>query len=288
MKPDKKREFVEWLRENFRVSRRRACGLALLNRATYFYKHCKDPQTALRIRMRDIAAARRRFGHRRIYVMLRREGWKVNHKRVYRLYREEGLSLRLKGPKKKRASHLRVPLEAPGAPNEQWAMDFMVDELADGRRFRLLTVIDKFSRECVLIHADHGMTGKSVARLLEAHGQEHPLPSAITVDNGSEFAGKDLDNWAYWKRIKLDFIRPGKPNENGYIESFNGRIRDEFLNSEIFFSLQDARDKLEEWRTDYNSARPHGSLGDLTPEEFLSKWSENRSQRDPILISSLV
>lgn len=155
-------------------------------------------------------------------------------------------------------------------------MDFMHDELGDGMKFRVLTVVDKFSRECVVLDVDHSLNGYKVSRALEQVAKRHPLPEVITVDNGSEFTGKHLDNWAYWRKIKLDFIRPGKPTENAYIESFNGRLRDECLNEEVFVSLQDARDKLEKWRVDYNQNRPHGSLGDMSTKEYLKKGKVSR------------
>lgn len=246
-------------------------------RSVYYYKPHRELQEALRRRLRELAEVRRRFGCQRLYVLLRREGWRVNHKRVYRLYREEGLNLRIKTGRRKRASYVRGPLAAPSRPNEQWSMDFIHDQLSDGRRFRVLTVVDKFSCECVLTQADLSLSGKKVVRALEGVGQERPLPDVITVDNGGEFSGKDLDNWAYWKRIRLDFITPGKPAQNGYIESFNGRLRDELLNEEVFSSLQDAQEKLEQWRQDYNQSRPHGSLGYLTPNEFRKTWSETGS-----------
>lgn len=268
---------AHWLQERFEVSERRSCKVIPISRAILRYRSRKDPQTALRQRLRDLAEVRRRFGYRRLHILLRREGWPVNMKRIYRLYREESLNLRLYGSKRKRASHLRVPLAAADGPNQQWTMDFVADQLFDGRRFRVLTVVDKFSRECVLMEADFSLTGKMVARALEHLGHHRPLPSVITVDNGSEFAGKDLDNWAYYKRIKLDFIRPGKPVENAYIESFNGRLRDECLNDQVFISLQDARKKLEIWRDDYNCSRPHSSLGNLTPNEYSKTWSAMRT-----------
>lgn len=268
---------MAWLSEKFSVSQRRGCRLLKLHRATCWYKHRRDPQTALRMRLRELAESRRRFGYLRLYVMLRREGWKVNRKRVYRIYCEEGLKLRLKWPKRKRASYTRVPLESPTRPNEQWTMDFVSDNLFDGRKIRVLTVVDKFTRECVIMEVDHSLTGRKVSHALERVGKERDLPDSITVDNGSEFAGKEMDAWAYWRRVKLDFIRPGKPVENAYIESFNGRLRDEFLNAEVFASLQDAREKLENWRIDYNDCRPHGSLGHLTPSEFAQTWSEPKT-----------
>lgn len=193
----------------FQVSMRRSCRLIRLQKSSYCYRHRKDFQVALRQRLRELAEARRRFGCKRLHIVLCREGWKVNHKRIYRLYREEGLNLRLKWP----ATHLRVPLPIPNKVNEQWSMDFVADQLMDGLRFRILTVVDKFARECVLMEADFSLSGRKVARALERVGQNLPLPDVITVDNGSEFSGKDLDNWVYRKRIKLDFIRPGKPVE---------------------------------------------------------------------------
>jgi len=203
--------------------------------------------------------------------MLLREGWIVNAKRIYRLYREEGLNLARK-TRRKRGSYVRVPVPAASGPNDHWSMDFVSDALHDGRRFRALTVVDNFTREAVLIEADFSLTGKKVARALEALSRSRQLPEVIRVDNGSEFAGKDLDAWAYWRRIKLDFIRPGKPVENAFIESFNGRLRDEALNDNVFLSLADAREKIESWRIDYNVRRPHSSLGNLTPEEFAREW----------------
>jgi putative transposase len=271
-----KREIVDWLRGLFKISTRRGCRVVRFSHATYHYRYRKDPQTALRMRLRELAEVRRRFGSRRLYILLRREGWIVNHKRVERLYREEGLKLRLRFQKRKRAAYVRAPLSVPSEANRQWTMDFVADNLADGRKIRILTVVDKFTREAVLIETDYSLNGRKVAKALERVSKSRTLPEIITVDNGSEFTGKDLDNWAYWRKIKLDFIRPGKPVDNAYIESFNGRLRDECLNDQLFLSLQDAQEKLEAWRTDYNTCRPHSSLGDLTPEEFVTTWSEKR------------
>ena len=191
--------------------------------------------------------------------MFQREGWQINHKKVYRIYCEEGLNLRLKGRRKRPARGRIKPPEAT-RPN-RWSMDFVSDGLENGRRFRALTVVDNFTREAVLIEVDRSLTGKKVAQALNGIAQRRPLPKSITVDNGSEFACRDMDGWAYWRRIKLDFIRPGKPVENAFIESFNRRLRDECLNQVLFESLDDARQKIEEWRIDYNTERPHGSLG---------------------------
>jgi putative transposase len=206
----------------------------------------------------------------------------VNHKLVYRLYTEERLSVRTK-KRTKRASHLRVVLPAAEAPKERWSMDFVADELAGGRRFRILTVVDQFSRMSPLLEPDFSLTGAKVAAALDRAAIRHGLPRSITVDNGSEFFSKAMDTWAYRNGVRLDFIRPGKPVENAYIESFNGRLRDECLNAEIFFSIEDARKKLERWRIDYNADRPQSSLGNLAPVEFERRSQENRITESKIL-----
>ena len=199
--------------------------------------------------------------------MLRREGWKVNTKRVYRIYREENMGVRT-AKRKKRSTHLRIPLPKPIAPNQRWSMDFVSDRLTDGRWFRILTVVDQYTRECLCAHADRSQTGEKVVMQMKRLAALRGAPESITTDNGGEFAGKAMETWAYKNAVKLDLIRPGKPVENGYIESFNGRLRDECLNGEIFFNLADAREKLDRWRRDYNDHRPHSSLDDRTPAEF--------------------
>ena len=223
---------------------------------------------ALKQRMKEIAAARVRFGYRRITVLLRREGWKVNAKRVYRLYREEGMQLSRKKPKKKRASHQRVATSQAEEANQKWSMDFVTDRLVDGRYFRALTVVDQFTRECIALHAGQSLKGSDVAQCLNRAVQDRAAPESITVDNGSEFCSQVMDTWAYRNQVQLGFIRPGKPVENHYIESFNGRLRDECLNLHLFFDLEDAQEKLDQWREDYNYVRTHGSLGEMTPREF--------------------
>ena len=238
-----------------------------LRRSSYYYKNHRRDGSALRLRLKELAASRPRFGYLRLQVLLCREGWKVNHKRVQRIYNELGLNLRLKR-KKKRPSHLRVPLGPPSGPNDQWSMDFVSDSLITGRRFRTLTVIDKFSRECPLLEASFSLTGVKVARALQRLAVTRGYPRTITVDNGSEFISAALDEWAHKNGVTLDFIRPGKPVENAFIESFNGRLRDECLNVSVFHSLEDAQEKLEAWRKDYNDVRPHSSIQNLTPTEF--------------------
>ena len=228
------------------------------------------------MRLRELAQARPRFGYLRLHVMLRREGWVVNRKRVHRIYREEGLTVRLTR-RRKRASHLRVVPPRPSQVNERWSMDFVADTLLDGRRFRALTVVDNWSRHSQLIEPDFTLTGTKVVAALERVAKRTGYPQMITVDNGSEFTSKALDAWAHEHGVKLDFIRPGKPVENAVIESFNGRFRDECLNAQVFVSLHDARQKIETWRIDYNEHRPHGSLGDLTPQEFAEQSGPNRA-----------
>jgi len=225
------------------------------------------------MRLRELAEARPRFGHMRLHLLLRREGWKANKKRTYRLYREEGLSVRTK-KRKKRASHLRVVPALPAVPNERWSMDFVADSLDSGRRFRALPVVDVFTRECLAIEADFGLNGRKVARALDAVAATRGYPKMITVDNGSEFYSKEKDGWAWLHGVRLDFIRPGKPVENAFIESFNGRLRDECLNGEIFLDLDAARARLPEWKRDYNEDRPHGSLGGISPRGYAEKGSK--------------
>jgi len=235
------------------------------------YQGHRDPQDALRMRLREVAASRVRFGYRRLTVLLRREGWRVNAKRIYRLYTEEGLTVRTKH-RTKAAGRARVPQPGATAPNQRWSMDFMSERVADGRWVRILTVVDQFTRECVCLVADQSLSGDKVAQALEPVVAQRGAPRAITVDNGSEFASRVMDAWAYRHGIQLDVIRPGKPVENGFIESFNGRLRDECLNVEGFFTLEDVREKLWRWQQDYNRVRPHSALEDRAPAVFVAEW----------------
>jgi putative transposase len=227
------------------------------------------------MRIRDLAAVRVRYGYRRLHVLLQREGWLVNHKRVYRLYREEGLSLRLK-TRKKRISTLRVPQPAPTAPNQRWSMDFMSDSLYDGRRFRILTLVDNMTRESPTIAVNRSFSGQAVAEVLERLAQTTGLPQVIQVDNGPEFVAKALDEWAHRHQVKLVFSRPGTPTDNPFIEAFNGRFRQECLDQNWFASLDDARAIIEAWRRDYNTIRPHSSLDHLTPVAYKEKWLQQQ------------
>jgi putative transposase len=259
---------VRHVREAYDLSERRACGLIGITCWSNRYQSCRDPQMDLRMRLRELAATRVRYGYRRLTVLLRREGRQVNAKRVYRLYCEEGLQVRTK-KRAKRAAHVRVPLPAASHRNQRWSMDFVSDRFANGLWFRVLTVIDQFTKEGLCTHADCRQTGKKVVEQLDQLVAERGAPDSITIDNGGEFAGREMERWAYENGVKLDFIRPGKPVQNGFIESFNGRLRDECLNVEIFFGLADAREKIERWRQDYNTNRPHSSLDDRTPAEFV-------------------
>ncbi len=268
--PVAKREAAGLIQQELGLSERRTCTVLGVSRSLLQYTPRPDRNTELRARLKTLAEQRRRFGSPRLHVLLRREGWMVNHKRVERLYQQEGLSLRRKR-RRKSASHLRVILPVPNRVNERWSMDFVTDSLTSGRRFRSLTIVDDHSRECVAIEVDFSLTGERVARVLERFALTRGLPNVITVDNGPEFAGKALDAWAYQKGVKLHFIRPGKPVENAYIESFNGRFRDECLNENVFSTLGEARHIIETWRIDYNRIRPHSSLGNLTPEEFANQ-----------------
>jgi putative transposase len=239
-----------------------------LPRASYDYQPVAGNDEELREKIREFAHQRRRFGCPRIHLMLRRAGLVVNHKRTERLYREEGLSLR-KRKRKKTAAMTRVVFPIAEKPNERWSMDFATDSLVTGRHFRALVIVDDFSRECPVIEVDTSLGGRRVVEVLDRLAETRGLPQVITIDNGPEFAGRALDEWAYRKNVKLNFIRPGKPIENAYAESFIGRFRDECLNENWFISLKNAREIIENWRKDYNEARPHGSLAGLTPLEYV-------------------
>jgi len=260
---------VNYAVESLGLSIRRACRVVGMCRATCNYRsRRKGNDGALCARLRELAEQRRRFGCPRLHVMLKREGLVTNHKRTERLYREEGLSLRLKR-RRKRAAVIRVKLPAAGRPNQRWSMDFASDNLWTGRKFRVLVIVDDYTKECPAIEVDTSIPGARVVRVLDRLAETRGLPEVITVDNGSEFAGKAMDEWAYQRGVKLNFIRPGKPVENAYAESFIGRLRDECLNQNWFTTLAEARYIIEEWRIDYNEVRPHSSLDDLSPMEFI-------------------
>ena len=256
------------MQESFRVSERRACEVLIFRRSSHRYHSSADGQAELRMRIREIAAVRIRYGYKRIHVLLQREGWEINHKRVYRIYCEEGLNLRRKRSKKRKSENLRVTRENVQNVNDCWGMDFASDSIFNGRRFRVLTIVDIFSRECLGLDVDQGIKGDDVVSLLNHIKSLRGVPKRIRCDNGPEFVSKTLDKWAYENKVALDFSRPGKPTDNAFVESFIGSLRDECLNTNWFLSLDDARDKIETWRTDYNEFRPHSSLDNRTPSDY--------------------
>jgi putative transposase len=228
------------------------------------------------MRLKELATARVGYGYRRLHIMLQREGWPINHKRVYRLYREEGLGLRRKPPRRRVAAIKREIRPTATEPNECWSMDFVADQLFDGRRLRVLTLVDNHTRESLALTPGQRMGGMNVVEILEGVTKAKGFPKRIKVDNGPEFISKDLDRWAYWNKVELDFSRPGKPGDNAFIEAFNSRFRQECLNEHWFLSMEDAQEKIEAWRTQYNCQRPHSALGYHTPAEFINRIRKER------------
>jgi putative transposase len=254
--------------EQFQLSERRACRLVGLSRDSFRNPPMASEQTqALRCRIVDIAHQRRRFGYRRVHDLLRRDFPGVNHKRVYRLYREANLAVR-KRKKIKRPLNERVPLQLAKAVNEVWSMDFVSDSLSNGRRLKYLTVADDFSHECVDIAVDFGISGEYVTRLLDRAAVFRGYPDMVRTDNGPEFTSRVFMAWAQTHGIRHILIQPGRPMQNGYIESFNGKFRDEHLNESWFETLQQARNAASIWKQDYNQVRPHSSVGRIPPAEF--------------------
>jgi putative transposase len=259
---------VQWVQERYGLSERRACRLIGIGRSTLRYRsRPRSEEEPLRRRLRELAAERPRFGYRRLHVLLRREGVIVNHQRVARLYREEGLAVRRRR-RKRVARDGRGRAALPARPNQQWGVDFVSDALAWGRRIRLFTVVDVFTREALAIEVDTSLPGGRVVRVVERFVAQRGVPDEIVLDNGPELAGKVLDQWAYERGVCLRFIEPGKPSQNAFVESFQGRLRDECLDRHWFLGLADARQTIEAWRQDYNRARPHSALGYQSPEEF--------------------
>jgi len=271
VKPVQRREVVRYLINRYGISERRACRVAPLGRQTYRYQSVRAPLTELRQRVRELAQTRVRYGYRRLLILLQREGWEVGKNRFYRVYCEEGLALRRKRPWRHVSAVHREQRTPAGHRDDVWSMDFVVDQLADGRRFRALTVIDLYTRECLAIDIGKQLRAENVVATLERLRFERGLPARIYCDNGSEFVSGQMDLWAYTHGVKLDFSRRGKPTDNATIESFNGRLRDECLNEHWFESLANAKEKIDAWRWDYNEHRPHRSLNGLTPREFAAK-----------------
>ncbi|WP_108178603.1 IS3 family transposase [Phreatobacter oligotrophus] len=265
LRPARKRELVDKVRSDWKVSARRACATLRIDRGLYVYKSKRGTQAELKQRIKEICETRVRYGYRRVHVLLRRDGWAVNPKRIYRLYKELGLQLRNKVPKRRVKAKLRDDRRAATRTNETWAMDFVHDQLATGRKIRVLTIVDTFSRFSPAVDARFSYRGEDVVLTLERVCAAVGYPATIRVDQGSEFVSRDLDLWAYQKGVILDFSRPGKPTDNGFIESFNGKFRAECLNTHWFMSLDDARSKMEAWRRDYNEVRPHSAIGNKPP-----------------------
>ena len=261
----------------YQMSERHACRLMGLGRSTHRYRARKaERDSELRTRLKELAARRMRFGYRRLTAMLLREGMPANHKRVYRLYREEGLAMRIRQRRRIRWSGV-VTSPAATRPNERWSMDFVSDCVSTGKVIRMLTLVDDCTRECPAIEVDTSLGGLRVRRVLDRIMLERGLPEAIVLDNGPEFRGRALAAWSAERGVRLEFIQPGKPVQNAYVESFNGRLRDECLNANWFTSLSDARQKIETWRQDYNQQRPHSSLDYVPPAEFAKAKAEMRA-----------
>jgi putative transposase len=268
--PAARREAVAHLQTSFEVSERRACSALGVDRTSVRYHSHRPDDAAVRARLRELAAIRRRFGYRRLHVLMRREGLVMNHKKFRRLYREERLQVRRRGGRK-RALGARAPLTIPQGPNQRWSLDFLSDAFADGRRFRILAVVDDFTRECLALVADTSLPGLRVVRELDAIVAHRGRPAMCVSDNGTELTGMTVLRWCQEMRIEWHYIAPGKPTQNAFIESFNGRLRDELLNETLFTSLAQVRAVLTAWKDDYNDVRPHSALGNLTPSEYAER-----------------
>ncbi|QCI79643.1 IS3 family transposase [Hankyongella ginsenosidimutans] len=281
--PGAKREAVAHAREHHGVSERRACALVGVSRRVIRYEPTRPDDGALRQRLRELAAERRRFGYRRLGYLLAREGIAPNHKKLLRIYREEGLRVRRRGGRK-RALGTRRPMVLPDGPNQRWSLDFVSDSLICGRRFRILCVVDDYTRECLALVADTSLSGARVARELTSLMGSRGKPHTVVSDNGTELTSSAILRWSQERRVEWHYIAPGKPMQNGFVESFNGRLRDECLNETLFTSLAHARFVLAAWRHDYNTVRPHSKLGGKTPAEIAGQrvWGMPQTRCHPI------
>lgn len=276
--PAVKRQAVAHLCGSYEVSQRRACRTIEADRASMRYRSTRPDDADLRVRLRELASQRRRFGYRRLLILIRREGTVVNHKKLRRLYREERLQVRKRGGRK-RALGTRAPMTIPQGPNQRWSLDFLSDQLNDSRRFRILAVVDDFTRECLALVADTSLSGMRTARELDTIIAERGKPLSIVSDNGTELTSTAILHWCQLTGVEWHYIAPGKPTQNAFIESFNGRLRDELLNETLFASLAHARVALAAWRDDYNDFRPHSALRNLPPSIY-AKFSDPVKQRD--------
>ena len=279
--PGARREAVAHLCTTHGVSQRRACQVIGVDRAMVRYRSVRLDDRAVRLLLRELAGQRKRFGYRRLHVLLAREGIGMNHKKLRRLYCEERLQVRRRIGRK-RALGTRVPMALPQGPNQRWSLDFVADAFTDGRRFRVFTVVDDFTRECLALVADTSLSGVRVARELDAIIASRGKPCTVVSDNGTELTSMAMLRWGQEQQIEWHYIAPGKPQQNAFIESFNGRLRDECLNETLFTSLAHARAELANWKEDYNSVRPHSAIGYLPPAVY-AKLSASRMQRDGAL-----
>jgi len=266
VKPNSKKQVVNRLIEHYPISERRACELAGLSRTGYRYQAKAREDSALRARLKVLATQYSRYGYLLLHGLLKAEGLVINKKRTYRIYTEERLQVRTK--KRKKLQRPRLPMALPVAANERWSMDFVSDQLSHGRRFRVLNIIDDYTREMVGQLVSVSITGQQIARFLDQLREQRRLPGTITCDNGTEFTSKAMFFWSKETDVKLGFIQPGKPTQNAFIESLNGKFRNECLNQHWFRTLEEARYEIDQWRRHYNHVRPHSSLGYLPPVEF--------------------
>jgi putative transposase len=279
--PAARREAVAHLRIAFEVSERRACSTLGADRTSVRYCGRRPSEAVARARLRELASVRRRFGYRRLHILLTREGIVMNHKKFRRLYREERLQVRRRGGRK-RALGTRAPIALPQGPNQRWSLDFLSDAFSDGRRFRILAIVDDFTRECLALVPDTSLPGLRVVRELNMVIAARGRPAMCVSDNGTELTGMAILRWSQETRVAWHYIAPGKPQQNAFIESFNARLRDELLNETLFTSLSQARGALAIWKEDYNTVRPHSALGNLPPAIY-AKRSTPVQQRDGAL-----
>jgi putative transposase len=282
--PDAKRDAVAHAREQYGLSERRACQLVGIARRVARYVPTRPDDADLRSRLRELAGERRRFGYRRLGYLLEREGIAPNHKKLLRIYREEGLKVRRRGGRK-RALGTRAPMTLPQGPNQRWSLDFVSDAMAYGRRFRILCVVDDYTRECLALVADTSLSGVRVARELDAIAADRGKPLCVVSDNGTELTSTAILRWSQERGVEWHYIAPGKPTQNAFVESFNGRLRDECLNETLFTSLAQARAILTTWQQDYNTVRPHSKLGGRTPAEIAGQRGWGHAP-NPVAITS--
>lgn len=274
LRPGSRRNAATWAMKEKRYNQKRACALAGIDPRVYRRTSKRPADTALRDRLKELSSERRRFGYRRLHILLQREGWHVNWKKLYRIYREEGLTVR-KRAGRKRAVGTRAPMAIPQGPNQRWSLDFVSDSLSCGRRFRILNVIDDFSRECLAAVVDTSISGERVGRELDRIAEMRGYPNMVVSDNGTELTSNAILKWQDDRKVDWHYIAPGKPMQNGFVESFNGRMRDECLNEHLFENLRHACNLIASWRNDFNHHRPHTSLAGRTPAEYA-----NRSRKD--------